>query len=125
MFSSRLVQNIIVIVAVVALILAAVFAYRSGTNGGKTRAIIAAVPAIQKGLGYFYQDQNRYPTTQEFLDRNLMMNYFTPFPPSQITGGSCSQSFAYRSSDLNKYSVYFCLPSAGGSFKGGWNQIDK
>jgi 4-amino-4-deoxy-L-arabinose transferase-like glycosyltransferase len=98
-----------------------------GANTGKQIAqaqFIAATSQNAAGaLQYFYQDQNRYPTAEEFENQNLMLNYLSNFPLPNYVSAKCSQSFVYKRIDTNSFQLSFCLPVAEGNYQAGWNNL--
>lgn len=99
----------------------------SGVGSGKREAaslnIVASTQNLQKGLDYFYQDQNHFPTAVEFSDEAIMLNYFNNFPLSEIPSTVCSQTYIYKNISPNSYQFNFCLPTAQSVYKSGWNSL--
>lgn len=123
MFSTRLLQNILVGFLALLFILGVWWALVSGSRAGKSAVILKNTAAVRDGLQYFLADQNRYPTAVEFQDRNIMLNYFSAFPAQQILGGSCTQTYDYSSPTAKTFELDFCLPKAKASFTAGWNKL--
>jgi hypothetical protein len=111
------------LVIVVFLLLSIVLAWNSGKNSAQSKLVLTNASGLQKALDYFYSDQDRFSTAQEFADRNIMINYANLFPPFDFVSKSCSQSFVYKRASKNSYSLSFCLPKKEGGFKQGWNQV--
>lgn len=101
--------------------------YSGGNLDAKSETVISNARAVVEGLNYFYADQNRYPSQEEFADANLMLAYISGYPPASIAGGPCtgepaaSGGFTYRSLDFKTYELDFCLPSKTGNFPAGLN----
>ncbi len=100
----------------------------SGITDGKSHTVLANAKTIAQGLKYFYDDQNRYPSREEFSDLNLMRSYITGYPPLAIAGGACLENaelggFDYYSLDFKTYELRFCLPGAIDNFKPGINSV--
>jgi hypothetical protein len=123
MFTQRLLQNLLIILLLVFLALGVLWAVVSGSRAGKSAVILKNAAALKDGLQYFQADQNRYPTAVEFKDRNIMLNYFSAFPPQTLPGGSCTQTFDYSSPTAKTFELDFCLPKAKAGFLAGWNKI--
>jgi type II secretory pathway pseudopilin PulG len=111
------------LIMVVFLLLSIVLTWNSGKNSAQSRLVLTNASGLQKALDYFYSDQDRFPTAQEFADRNIMINYANLFPPVNFVSKSCSQSFVYKRASKNNYSLSFCLPKKEGNLKQGWNQV--
>src|SRR6185369_5489479 len=116
MFSQRLLQNLLVGLVLVLLGLGVLWAFVAGSRAGKSVVILKNAQALQQGLLYFQADQNRYPTAVEFKDRNIMLNYFSAFPPQTVAGGPCQLSFDYASPTAKTFELAFCLPKARNVF---------
>ncbi len=123
MFSTRLMQNFLLGFLGLVLVLGVWWMGLSGVRAGKSNAIIKNASMLKQGVQYFFNDQNRYPTALEFQDRNLMLNYFSAFPPQAITGGPCSQTYNYTSATAKTFVLEFCLPRAAAGFAAGWNKV--
>lgn len=93
----------------------------SGILSGKSEIVLTNTRTIVKGLDYFYADQNRYPSQEEFGNTNLMLAYLTGYPPIDISGGVCTTSYGYHSLDFKTYELHFCLPVSVEKFPAGLN----
>lgn len=123
MFQNRMSQIIAVIIMTVFLFVILIWGGINGYGQAKADAIVLNSNTLAQGLQYFYTDQNRYPTLQEFADNNLMLNYFNPFPPKQILSTNCKQNFVYKTGSYQSYELAFCLPENHGKFIKGWNSL--
>lgn len=119
----RIVQNIIVTVIVIIFFVSVGGGFKAGRNIARTRSTATNVEALQRGLNLFYQDQNRFPTTNEFQNAELMKNYFVHFPPISFTDKTCNQSFSYSTYRQLSFSIEFCLPRSYGGFNKGQNTV--
>lgn len=112
------------------LIVAAVFlivltqGWSAGKNMAEAEAIITASREAVKGLKFFYQDQNRYPSPVEFENPEVMLNYFNVYPLPQYVSKTCAQSFAYRRNSAESFQLNFCLPVATPGYAKGWNNLN-
>src|SRR5260221_14278941 len=109
-FSSGLKQNLLIGVVALLLVLGVAWAAVFGISAGKSSIVLKNADALDRGIGYFFADQNRYPTSLEFQNRNLMLNYFSAFPPATVAGGKCSQTYQYSNSTAKSFELDFCLP---------------
>ncbi len=114
-------------VAVVAVVLLWTFlgAIGSGKAKAKAQAILETKEQIIKSLDYFFSDQDRYPTAEEFADRNIMGRYMSSFPAAEYPSKNCSQTFLYKRPESSGYQFYFCLPAKHDGWGKGWNQVNK
>lgn len=99
------------------------WAFRNGQYAGQSRQTAKDANSIRQGLEYFYQDQNRYPSTDEFLDENLMRQYLSGFPPKQFPSPTCRATFEYVNQFRNDYELRVCLSKGVSGFNAGWNII--
>ncbi|MDR3643008.1 MAG: hypothetical protein P4L74_05275 [Candidatus Doudnabacteria bacterium] len=107
----------------VILLLIIFWAVGKGQKLAQADIIIQTAGQTQKALSYFYQDQNRYPSAVEFADQNTMLNYLNVFPLPEFASVSCPQTFNYNRTSDTSYTLSFCLPSASGTYKSGWNSL--
>lgn len=99
------------------------WAYLNGRKAGQSRQAVKDANSIRQALEYFYQDQNRYPATDEFKDDNLMRQYISGFPPKQYPSETCRATFEYSNNFRNDYELRFCLSKGVNGYLTGWNKI--
>lgn len=112
------------LIAAVVLLLAVVWGINTGQKIAQAKIVSQGSQAAIAALRYFYQDQNRYPSPEEFANQNLMLNYMSNFPLPNYTSSACSQSFVYKRPDPATFQLSFCLPTATGGYQSGWNIIN-
>ncbi|HYV33435.1 MAG TPA: hypothetical protein VE973_01120 [Candidatus Limnocylindria bacterium] len=110
------------LVAVI-LFLAIFLGISSGKTSAQSQTVVKAAQNLAQGLKYFYQDQSRYPTLLEFSDKNIMLSYFSSFPPQDFVSGNCPQSFIYKIIGVSITQLDYCLPKGSGQYAAGWNKI--
>ena len=105
------------------------FAITKGINTGQqvaqAESVVTTAQNLASGLQNFYSDQNRFPTVLEFSDKNVMLNYFSSFPPTDFVSSVCSQSFVYKRTAPDSFQLNFCLPVQSGQSVQGWNVINE
>jgi len=114
----------IAVILVTAVFLSAIF---FGASRGKAVAVaessFSGAKEIQKGLDYFYKDQNRFPTVEELFSTNIALTYFSTVPSDVSETSVCQQNFSYSRLSLNSYQLDFCLAVAVEGYQRGWNRI--
>ena len=113
------------------IVVAAVFIFTiflSVKNGkaladGKT--VINEAGELVKGLVYFYSDQNRFPTLEEFSNKDIQLTYFTQTVDNVSKTEICKQNFVYKRLKFNSYELNFCLAVDSDGYVRGWNKITK
>jgi hypothetical protein len=123
MFNEARVQNLLIAFLLLIVVGMIWTGYHKGHNNAIASAVSNNAEAIAKGVTYFYADQERYPTTIEIQDTQLMARYITPFPVKEITTSHCPQSYIYRNPDQKHYELLFCIPRASGVYAKEWNRI--
>jgi type II secretory pathway pseudopilin PulG len=123
-FSNKIKILLSSLIAAVILLLAVVWGVANGKKIAQAKILIQTSQNAISALQYFYQDQNRYPTATEFENQNLMLTYFSNFPPPDYPSSNCSQSYVYKRPDPAIFTLSFCLPTVEGGFKVGWNTIN-
>ncbi len=124
----RIIKYVLLVLLILIAVLAIRWAFINARYAGQSRQAIKDSRAIVQALEYFYKDQNRYPSTDEFTDLNLMRQYLSGFPPQQYVAPSCpardsGSTFGYVNSFRNDYELRVCLPKAVRGYKEGWNKI--
>lgn len=123
MIQSRWSQNILLGLLVVILGLLVCWGWSNGVRSAQSKRIVKDAQAITEGFKEFYKDQNRYPTTGEFQNHNLIRPYVTNFPPQEFPSELCSKSFDYFNATPQTYELRFCLPKSSGGFPAGWSTV--
>lgn len=124
----KIVKYIVFVILAIIAVLALWWAFINGQQAGQSRQVLKNGKAIQQALEYFYQDQNRYPSTDEFLDQNLMRQYLSSYPPQEFVSKTCPQgngsvNYSYVNHFRNDYELRLCLPKAVQGFQAGWNKF--
>jgi len=115
-----------VLVAAVILLFGVLRGIASGQAQAQSFVLAANAQSLAKGLIYFYSDQERFPSAVEYQDnRQIMLSYFSDFPPANLPSSECQQSFIYQRPTVNTFQLSFCLPQALNSFSSGWNAVDQ
>jgi hypothetical protein len=109
----------------VILLLATLQGISSGNQVAASQSVSESAQNLQKGIEYFYQNENRFPTAVEFADQATMAGYFTNFPPKDLPSKQCSQSYLYKRISDSSYQLSFCLPTSVNNSKKGWNTISQ
>jgi hypothetical protein len=112
-----------VLLAAVVLLLSIIIGINKGINIAQSRNISANAAELEKGVKFFFKDQDRFPTAVEYSSPSIMLTYFNYFPPKEFPKSHCLQSFVYKRSNSKNAEIGFCLPNATNEFAGGWNSI--
>lgn len=116
-------MSITVLLLAVILLWEIVAGMQSGKNLAQARVIVSNAGQISQGLEYFFSDQDKFPKPIQFHDRNLMINYFSAFPPQEFLSKVCSKTFQYQQLAEKAFELDFCLPIALQNNHSGWNKI--
>jgi hypothetical protein len=122
-FSNKIKIFLTSLITAVVLLLAIFWGAGYGQKISQSKIIIQTAKNAVLALQYFYQDQNRYPTAEEFGNQNLMLNYMSNFPLPEFPSSACSQSFVYKRTDPADFTLSFCLPTAEAGYQTGWNNL--
>lgn len=117
---ANLFKTLTVIIVAVIFLWSTGAGWSNGKNRAEAEAVVANADALTKGLDFFYNDQDRYPTAVEYGSA-IMSNYFKTFPPHDFVSGQCPESYSYKRNSATEYVLGFCLPAASGGFRQGWN----
>ena len=117
---ANLFKTLTVIIVAVVFLWSTSAGWSKGKNLAEAEQVVANADLLTKGLDFFYNDQDRYPTAVEY-ESSIMSNYFQSFPPHDFTSSKCPESYSYKRNSANEYVLGFCLPIASAGFKQGWN----
>lgn len=119
-------KTILQYLTVIILAVVLFFMFSSGISSGKSLAqsenIVRNTNELEKALDNFYKDQNRFPTAEEFADKNIMGQYLSIFPIQEFSSAVCSQTYLYKRLSAGSYQLNICVPKAALGFRAGWNQ---
>ncbi len=121
MLQSRLAQNIVIVILAILAALVLWWGWDNAVKTARSKSVLKDAAVLTQGFKYFYTDQNRYPSTGEFTDSNLMRSYMSNFPPQNFATTACAKSFDYYNANPKIYELRICLPKAVSGYKAGWN----
>lgn len=123
MLQSRWSQNLLTGICLLVLAFLGWWGWTNGLAASRSKTIIKDAQAIQQAFDHFHADQNRYPTSDEFLNNDVMRAYLTNFPPQTFPNKVCQKTYDYYSQDPQTYQLRICLPKSVGAYKQGWNTL--
>ncbi|TSC66429.1 MAG: hypothetical protein G01um101477_86 [Candidatus Doudnabacteria bacterium Gr01-1014_77] len=121
---SREKLQLIVLVAVVLLFaLILIWGIFSGLALGKAKSTYRQVDNINTALQYYYKDQDRYPTADQFNNQKILVPYYMQSMPTPESAGSgaCSniKDFVYSQKTPKTFSLQFCMNAKANGLSGG------
>lgn len=105
-------QQAVGVAAFVLLIIALFFGYRSGVARAHSLDTYHSVDSLNTALGYYFKDQEQYPTQDQFQNQQILtINYLTKQPQPSDVSGACSgnTTFTYSRPSLQTFQLQFCL----------------
>jgi hypothetical protein len=120
---NKIISLITVLFAAVILLLEVFLGMGSAKSQKQSEFAVKNAQTIEQALKYFYSDQERFPYSAEFEDRNIMGSYFSVFPVPQIPNPACPKTFIYKQLSQQEAELDVCLPKAFGGYSAGWNKI--
>ncbi len=120
-------QSLTLVIAIILFVASLLFGAFSGIALGKDQATLGNVKNIAQALKYFHNDQQRYPTADEFFNQKILTPYYMSDIPTPVNAasGTCQgiSQYTYIQLDAQNYSLGFCLNSAISGFNQGVNQV--
>ena len=118
------IKYIILAVLSILIVLLSFLGINRGKDRAKAQAILENTKAIVSSLDFFYNDNNRFPTADEFANKELMQSYFSTYPDFQSwSSKNCAPAYGYTRPSARSYKLDFCLPASAEDYKAGWNEI--
>ncbi len=105
-------QLAIGVAAFVLLLASLFFGYRSGVARAYSLDTYHSVSVISDALGYYFTDNNIYPTQQQFQNQEILtLNYLTAQPKPSDSSGVCAAQtdFNYARPSTQSFQLQFCL----------------
>jgi hypothetical protein len=99
--------------------------FRAGRDLAKADVTLKQVDVLMKGLDYFYNDQDRYPSATEFEDKSALGTYVSSLPVNQVTSTQCGVTLAYDTFDERAFTLSYCLPRGAGAQLPGIHKISE
>jgi hypothetical protein len=122
-FLNKYQSTITVLLAAVILLLAVSKGMGAGQQEAQALATVETAKSLATGFGYFYSDQNRFPSAVEFADSSVMNKYFNNFPPASFVSANCTENFIYKKISDSSYQLDYCLATAVSGYQAGWNVL--
>ena len=97
-------------VVVLAVLISAFYGQRAGREMAKSNLTLKQVAAINAGLAYFYNDQDRFPGAGELADKAVMGPYVSPVPAVPVPSKQCPSVLSYDTFDQRSFTFRYCLP---------------
>lgn len=124
--SEKIRNTILLLILGVSFLFLIFFGISNGKKQAQSILVLSQVSEEILALNYFYDDNNRYPSGDEFARPEVMQNYLNKIPKSSdIQNSSCPETLKYLRPRPESYELSFCLPKAHGGYKLGWNKITK
>ena len=122
----KIASLITVLFAAVVFILVVFMGIRSGREKAYSEMIYENTLALEDALNLFYNDQDRYPSVQEFSKNGNLAKYINKqlWVEQVAANRFCFSDFKYVLNRRSSYTLSFCLPQKLKDFKRGWNQIN-
>ncbi len=121
----RVLQNIVIGLLGVMFLVSLFFGYRAGRDYSRAKVTVYNAQEIVKGLNYFKADQARYPSPDEFGDRNIALEYFSVFPFPEPKSSYCKARYEYKTAKSQEFKLNYCLETSVGNASTGWNTFDE
>ncbi|MFA4943009.1 MAG: FISUMP domain-containing protein [Patescibacteria group bacterium] len=129
--------ELLVVIAIIGLLATvSVIALNNARSKSRDAKRVSEIKQIQTALELYYNDQNRYPLTAEFIPSGEIFStssygtttYLAHIPSAPTPAdGACSDSenlFTYTSNDGSSYSLTFCLGVNTGTLTAGVNNAN-
>ena len=84
----------------------------SGITYAQSRATYQNALEVREALRYYRDDQDRYPSADQFRNQNILVPYYLDRLPSPVgASGTCAQygAFVYSQASSRDFSLQFCL----------------
>lgn len=124
--SSRLQSKVLVAAFLLVTVSIAWGAY-SGYRLGQSKATLAQASNLNDALRFYYQDQGRYPSSDQFYNKNILtaFSYLDGLPKPESVSGQCSdyKDFYYSQSSPQKFALIFCITRSAEGFSKGVHTI--
>ena len=107
-------QLISLIAAFIICLWALVAGIQSGLARERSRLTLSGSQSIISALGYYYSDQEVFPTADHFYNRNILVPfYLSAMPIHASVKGGCHDFAGYQYSRPNpkSFSLKYCLES--------------
>ncbi len=121
-------QLFILIAAFILFALAVLVGISSGRSNAKVQADYQSIIQINSALKYFYSDNDRYPSADQFMNQKILVpNYLAAMPVMQATGGACKDStgYFYAQTAPANFSIKFCLAKSTNGLTAGTHELSE
>ncbi len=105
------------------LLLLAGWGWQRGVRDAQSAFVVHQANELSKGLQFFYNDEQRYPSAAEYDNTAFMVKYFGQFPPFAPVSNQCPQNFIYKRPQASAYELAYCLPGQFGQLTAGYHAL--
>lgn len=125
--SSSKLQSKVLVAAFVLLVASIAWGSYSGYRVGQSKATLVQASNLNDALRFYYQDQGRYPSADQFYNKNILtaFSYMDGLPKPESTSGECSdyKDFYYSQTSPQKFALTFCITRSAEGFSKGVHTI--
>lgn len=105
----RYIRAAILAVVMISICATSIAGLRAGRDIAKSKLVVSQASAVIQALGYFHDDQDRYPSSAEFEDGNRLGVYLAPVPLVQVASKICPGTLAYDTFDQRSFTLSYCI----------------
>lgn len=106
------IRTIILSVVVFFLALSSYFGFSAGRDLARSQLALDQTTAVLQSLGYYFADQDRFPSQTEFSDINAFGPYLSAVPLRSIVSKQCPTPAVYDTLNKRTFTFSYCLPRA-------------
>ena len=105
-------QLIVGVAGFILLLISVAWGGYSGVSRARSLDTLRSVNTLNQALTYYFQDQNQYPTAEQFSNQQILtLSYLSSMPVPTDASGQCSKlaQFDYSRPTSQTFSLQFCL----------------
>jgi type II secretory pathway pseudopilin PulG len=104
-------QKIITIAVFILLAVSILWGIFSGISYARSKITYENAFAVREALRYYREDQDAYPSAEQFAEQKILVPYYLEKMPVGKTTGKCEQykDFVYSQSTSKDFKLQFCL----------------
>lgn len=99
------------------------FGFRAGRDLAKSSATLELTHTTMRGLDYFFNDQDRYPSPVEFGEAESFGVYMSQIPLPSFISKQCPVTTTYDTFDERAFEFTYCLPRGLGDQAAGVHKL--
>lgn len=121
--SPERIRAAVIVLVLVLFVTVCGFGFVAGRDLARADLVVGQAQGLAQGLAYFYADQDRFPSPQEFAEQASFGVYAQGVPVHTVSSKACPTVLGYESLTLRTFSITYCIPRSVNGLPQGVHEV--